>query len=48
MAIATEVRAYVDAALKQGKTALKQASTALCGGRAGHTVETQARAAQGG
>jgi hypothetical protein len=29
MAIATEVRAYADAALKQGKTALKQAGTAV-------------------
>ena len=29
MAIATEVRAYADAALKQGRTALNQASTAV-------------------
>jgi len=29
MAIATQVRAYADAALKQGKTALNQASTAV-------------------
>jgi hypothetical protein len=29
MAIATEVRAYADAALQQGKTALNQASTAV-------------------
>jgi hypothetical protein len=29
MPIATDVRAYADAALKQGKTALSQASTAV-------------------